>query len=251
MTEAASTMKIKNRLASRLVALGALLLAAAGASTAAPLESANATLSDQGSLQRGAALYFNYCSACHTLKYVRYSRLGEDLGIDAETVEKNLLFTGGKIGDLALNAMPAEDAVRWFGQAPPDLSLVVRSKSEDWLYTYLRSFYLDPTRPLGWNNTLFPNVSMPNVLWELQGLQVAGDELDAEGIPVQLEMRTPGRQTPAQFEQTVRDLTAFLAYVSEPAALKRTAMGVWVLAFLAFFTLLAWLLKREYWTDVH
>jgi ubiquinol-cytochrome c reductase cytochrome c1 subunit len=168
-------------------------------------------------------------------------------------VESNLLFTGVKIGEQAVSHMPVDLATGWFGKAPPDLSLESRAKGADWIYTYLKSFYLDPTRPLGWNNTLFPNVSMPNALWELQGLQVpvmAGGH-EGEGVVESLEIRTPGRQTAQQFDRTVRDLTAFLQYVGEPAALKRESMGVWVLLYLAAFTLLAWFLKREYWKDVH
>ena len=240
----------------RVALLVLVLFGLAGPAIAAEgggLQSANVSLDDTAAMQRGARLFFNYCSGCHSLQYLRYSRMAEDLGLDPADVESNLLFTGVKIGEQAVSHMPVDLATGWFGKAPPDLSLESRAKGADWIYTYLKSFYLDPTRPLGWNNTLFPNVSMPNALWELQGLQVpvmAGGH-EGEGVVESLEIRTPGRQTAQQFDRTVRDLTAFLQYVGEPAALKRESMGVWVLLYLAAFTLLAWFLKREYWKDVH
>jgi ubiquinol-cytochrome c reductase cytochrome c1 subunit len=148
--------------------------------------------------------------------------------------------------------MPPALAASWFGKAPPDLSLEARAKGSDWIYHYLKSFYLDPSRPVGWNNTVFPNASMPNPLWELQGLQVAVKKGEGGDSAIEkLEIRTPGRVSEAQYDQAVRDITAFLTYAGEPAALKRTSMGIWVLLYLAFFTFLAWLLKHEFWKDVH
>lgn len=226
----------------------------AQASEGAGLQSAGTSLDDVASLQRGARLFFNYCSGCHSLQYLRYSRIAEDLQLDPKDVEQNLVFTGVKVGEHAVSHMPPADGTKWFGKAPPDLTLEARSKGPDWIYTYLKSFYLDPTRPLGWNNTLFANASMPNPLWELQGLQVAVPKPAAEGHEAgieKLDLRTPGRQTPEQFDRTVRDITAFLQYAAEPAALKREAMGVWVLLYLALFTLIAYLLKHEFWKDVH
>src|SRR5690606_38617069 len=180
---------------------------------------------------------------------------------DPKDVEKNFMFGGGKIGDHAISSLAVADGTAWFGKAPPDLSLESRSKGADWIYTYLKSFYVDPTRPLGWNNTLFENASMPNVLWELQGIQAlapkhegaaGGEGGDAGGHAASpFVLRSPGSQTPEQFDQSVRDITNFLQYAGEPAALKREAMGVWVLLYLAFFTFLAYLLKHEYWKDVH
>lgn len=243
-----------------LIKFAAVLLAgfvATGIATAAEgggVQAANVRLDDMASMQRGARLFFNYCSGCHSLQYLRYSRIAEDLQLDPKDVEKNFVFTGGKIGDHAISHMPAEDAAKWFGKAPPDLSLEARAKGSDWIYTYLKSFYLDPTRPLGWNNTLFANVSMPNALWELQGVQVAQMKPAAAGNDPEiekLELKTPGRQDEAQFDRSVRDIAAFLQYAGEPAALKRESMGVWVLLYLAFFTLIAYLLKAEYWKDVH
>jgi ubiquinol-cytochrome c reductase cytochrome c1 subunit len=195
----------------------------------------------------------NYCSGCHSLKYLRYSRMAEDLGLTEDEVMDNLNFTGAKFGEQIQTSMTPEHATTAFGKMPPDLSLIARVRGSDWIYTYLKSFYLDESRPVGWNNTLFPNVSLPNPLWELQGLQHAvmgkadaGGEAQVE----RLELRTPGTQDAEAFNQSVRDITAFLEYAGEPASLKRQGMGVWVVLFLAAFTLLAYMLKLEYWRDV-
>jgi ubiquinol-cytochrome c reductase cytochrome c1 subunit len=216
----------------------------------AELPSANVNLRDQASLQRGARLFFNYCVGCHSLKYQRYSRIAEDLGLTEKEVMENLNFTGAKFGEPVVSHMPEDLAKQWFGKAPPDLSLEVRAKTADWVYGYLNSFYVDPSRPVGWNNTVFPNASMPFPLWELQGVQTAVKKHGSEDVE-KLELSQPGRMTPAQYQQAARDLTNFLAYVSEPAALQRHAYGIWVILFLALFTLLAYALKKEYWKDVH
>jgi ubiquinol-cytochrome c reductase cytochrome c1 subunit len=218
------------------------------------MEPANVRVDNTASVQRGARLFFNYCSGCHSLQYMRYSRIGEDLKLDEKDISDSLIFTGAKIGDRAVNNMPAAQSTVWFGKTPPDLSLEARAKGADWIYNYLKSFYLDSSRPLGWNNTVFPNASMPNALWELQGLQVAVKQPAKEGADAgieKLELRTPGRLNAAQYDQAVRDITAFLEYAGEPAALKRTSIGVWVLLYLALFTFIAYLLKHEYWKDVH
>ncbi len=236
------------------LAMGLAMLGQVQASEGGGLQSANISLDDMASLQRGAKLYFNYCSGCHSLRFLRYSRIADDLQLDRKDVEASLIFTGAKFGDPALSHMPVEDATKWFGKAPPDLSLEARSKGADWIYSYLKSFYIDPTRPLGWNNTVFENASMPNALWELQGLQTAVRKAGAkegEGAIERLEVSTPGRQNAEAFDRTVRDITAFLEYAGEPAALKRESMGVWVLLYLAVFTLLAYFLKHEFWKDVH
>ena len=247
--------------------------AALAAESGVPLQHSGVSLDDRASLQRGAARYMNSCSGCHSLKYLRYSRMATDLGLSEDEVMNSLNFTGAKFGDHIQVAMPADRAKEWFGNQPPDLSLVARSRGEDWLFTYLKSFYLDESRPLGWNNTVFPNVSMPNPLWELQGLQHASyvakeshgqDEngnavmacpqgtIEAESRCIRsLTVTRPGRRSAQEYDQAVRDITAFLTYAAEPAGLKRPAIGVWVLLFLALFTLLAWLLEREYWRDVH
>lgn len=242
----------------RFVLTAALLLASAVAGAAegsAKLLQAGNDLNDRASLQRGAALYMNYCSSCHALKYLRYSRMGEDLGLTEEEVMTHLNFTGVPIGDPVPVTLAAADAEKWFGKMPPDLSLISRVRGPDWIYTYLKSFYLDSSRPLGWNNALFPNASMPNPLWQMQGLQHAvHGKAEAPGLepPVTgLEVRTPGNVDPGQYDQAVRDITNFLAYAGEPAALKRQKLGVWVVLFLALLTFLTWLLKKEYWRDVH
>lgn len=214
------------------------------------LPSSGASINDQASLQRGAKLFFNYCAGCHSLKYLRYSRISEDLGLSEQEVMQNLNFTGAAFGETIESHMPADQAVKWFGKAPPDLSLEVRAKTADWVYAYLNSFYVDPTRPVGWNNTVFPNAAMPNPLWELQGVQTAVHKDGEEGVE-KLELSKPGKMTPAQYQQATRDLTSFLEYASEPAALQRKHYGIWVLLFLAGFTFLAYLLKKEYWKDVH
>jgi ubiquinol-cytochrome c reductase cytochrome c1 subunit len=151
-------------------------------------------------------------------------------------------------------ALTDADATKFFGKMPPDLSVIARVRGSDWISAYLKSFYLDETRPVGWNNTVFANASMPNPLWQMQGLQHAeygAAEAGGERPVEKLVLAQPGTQTPAQFDQTVRDITAFLEYAGEPAALKRQSLGVWAVLFLAFFTFLAWLLKKEYWRDVH
>lgn len=238
-----------------VIALAGLCVAGvAQASEGAGMAPSNVRMEDTASLQRGARLFFNYCSGCHSLQYMRYSRIAEDLKLDEKDVANNLIFTGAKIGDKVINDMPAANATVWFGKAPPDLSLEARAKGSDWIYNYLKSFYLDPSRPVGWNNTVFPNASMPNALWELQGLQVAVKHPAAEGHEAgidKLEVKTPGRLNAVQYDQAVTDITAFLQYAGEPAALKRTSIGIWVLLYLALFTFIAWLLKHEYWKDVH
>ena len=236
-------------------ASGLLLSFSALAAGGGNLQHAGTDLGDRASLQRGAQLFMNYCAGCHSLQFLRYSRMADDLGLTEEEVMTHLNLTGASFGDHILSSMPAEQATKWFGQIPPDLTLVTRVRGSDWVYTYLKSFYLDETRPLGWNNTLFPNASMPNPFWKQQGLQhaVFGERNPETGeTPIEkLEVSSPGTQSAAEFDQTVRDLTAFLEYAGEPAALKRQSIGVWVILFLSFLTLLAWLLKNEYWRDVH
>jgi ubiquinol-cytochrome c reductase cytochrome c1 subunit len=245
-----STQNLIKRIA--FAALATLCLAGVVHAQEGGMEPQNIRVDDIASLQRGAHLFFNYCSGCHSLQFMRYSRIAEDLKLDDKDVQASLIFTGAKIGDKATNRMPAAMAATWFGKAPPDLSLEARAKGPDWIYHYLKSFYLDPSRPVGWNNTVFPNASMPNPLWELQGLQVgvkAGEGGDAN--VEKLEIKTPGRVSEAGYDQAVRDITAFLTYAGEPAALQRTSMGVWVLLYLAVFTFIAYLLKLEFWKDVH
>ena len=227
------------------------VLAAGGAD----LEHSGANVNDRASLQRGAKWYVNYCLGCHTISYMRYNRMAEDLGLSEDMVMDNLVFTESKFGETMDIAMNPDHAGIWFGKTPPDLSLIGRSRGADWVYSYLKSFYQDETG--GWNNTVLPNASMPNVLWRLQGIQspVYRQEVEAGGftheVIDQFELTTPGTQSPEEFEQTARDIAAFLDYAGEPAKLKRKGVGVWVVLFLAIFTLIAYLLKAEYWRDVH
>ncbi|MCB1560708.1 MAG: cytochrome c1 [Xanthomonadales bacterium] len=232
----------------------ALLPVVAVANAGGGLEPSYADIGNRASLQRGAALYMNYCSGCHSLQYQRYSRMAEDLGLSEDQMMASLNFTGTKAGETIKVAMDPGDAEAWFAKTPPDLSLVARSRGADWIFAYLKSFYIDETRPLGWNNKLFPGASMPNVLWELQGIQrpVYGHaEHGAQPHLESLELASPGSLDAEQFDRVARDISAFLLYVGEPAAMKRESVGVWVILFLAFFTFVAWLLKKEFWRDVH
>lgn len=234
--------------------VGMLLAGTAAAASGGALMQSGVDLTDRGSLQRGAQIFMNNCSGCHSLKYLRYSRMAQDLGLTEDEVQNNLNLTGAKFGETIGTAMPAKAGERWFGKTPPDLSLVARSRGADWVYTYLKSFYLDESRPLGWNNNLFPNASMPNPLFQEQGMQHAiygePDKATGDKVVKGLKITTPGTQTEAQFNQTVRDVTAFLQYAGEPAGIKRESLGVWVILFLAALTFLTYLLKKEYWRDV-
>lgn len=221
------------------------------------LDKANIDPGNKESLQRGAKTFVNYCLGCHSAKYERYNRLGRDLGLSDDDVIQNLMFTGDKIGDHMDTAMTRADAKSWFGAPPPDLTLVARVRGVDWLYTYLRSFYRDESRPFGVNNQVFPNVGMPDVLWSLQGMQepvyetVTDDEGHEHKMLEGLELKDAGQQSPAEFDRTVRDLVNFLAYMGEPIKHQRMTLGIKVLLFLLVFFVVAYLLKKEYWKDVH
>ena len=221
------------------------------------LDKANIDPTNKESLQRGARTFVNYCMGCHSARFERYNRLARDLGLSDQEVIDNLMFTGEKIGDHMDTAMTRNDAKNWFGAAPPDLTLVARVRGVDWLYTYLRSFYRDEARPFGVNNVVFPNVGMPNVLWKLQGVQepvyktVEDEDGHAHKVLEGIELEAAGTESPAEFERTVRDLVNFLAYMGEPIKLERKALGVKVLLFLLLFFVVAYLLKKEYWKDVH
>ena len=220
------------------------------------LDDADIDLSDQASLQRGAKLFVNYCLSCHSAKFQRYNRMGKDLGLTEDEVKENLMFTTDKIGETMTIAMSPADAEKWFGTAPPDLSVTARSRGVDWIYTYLRSFYVDESRPFGVNNVVFPDVGMPHVLWKLQGMQKAVmKEVDGKQVIAKLEAvggpAGQGEMTPKQFDAAMRDLTAFLSYVGEPIQMERQRLGIWVLLFIAVFFVLAYFLKKEYWKDVH
>ncbi|KOR31531.1 cytochrome C [Achromatium sp. WMS2] len=227
------------------------------ANEGAHLEVSGANLRDTASLQRGAKYFMNYCFGCHSLKYARYNRMAKDLGLTDDMVKDNLMFVAGsKVGDNITIAMTEEQGTNWFGTVAPDLSLVSRSKigGVDWIYTYLKSFYLDPTRPYGVNNILFDKVGMPDVLWELRGTQKAvfEDGQDTAGNPTKVFVgfKREGGLPDEQFDAVVRDLANFLAYTGEPMRLERGRIGNWVILFLVIFTILAYALKKEYWRDV-
>jgi len=253
-----------------LALASACTLAAGGGGTIYTLQT---EVTDRATLQTGAQVYFNYCAGCHSLQYMRYSQLGADLGLTEDQVMENLNFTGAKYTDYIIAAMPVGDAelgtggTGWFTKAPPDLSLVGRSRGADWIYSYLMTFYPDPSRPLGWNNVQFPNASMPNPLWQMQGIQnaefhakkkdAAGKELPCHALEingqcfVKLEPAVGGRMSAQEYKDSMRALTTFLDYVGEPAALKRDQYGVWVLLYLILLAGVTYLLKHEYWKDVH
>ena len=219
----------------------------------AHLDEVDIDMNDTASLQRGAGLFVNYCLSCHSAAYMRYNRMADDLQIPEEVVEDNMMFTADRIGGLMITAMPEEDAKKWFGKAPPDLSLSARSRGPEWLYTYLRGFYIDEESPSGWNNTLFPKVAMPHVLYNLQGARKAIFKKDDQGVEVfdKYEMVKPGSMNIEEFDSAARDLTNFMVYLAEPARMVRYKLGVYVLIFLAIFFVFAYLLKKEYWKDVH
>jgi ubiquinol-cytochrome c reductase cytochrome c1 subunit len=225
-----------------LLAVVPMLALAAGPSV--NLDKANNDLSDKESLKRGFESYINYCLGCHQLQYQRYNRTFEDLGISEADGVANYMYTGKKAGDHITNTMPAKEAAKWFGSAPPDLTLEARLRSPDWIYTYLRSFYVDPNRPFGVNNTVFKDVGMPHVLQSLQGVRT----MDEHG---NLSEATGGSMTTEEYDAFARDLSNFLEYTGEPSKLKRQAMGYWVIGFLFIFLIFAYLLKVEYWKDVH
>lgn len=240
-----------------VVALFALLPAltfAAGGKV--HLDEADYDLSDKASLQNGAKLFMNYCSGCHSTQYQRYNRVAQDLDIPEDVMQANLNFTGAAIGELMENAIPEADAANWFGAAPPDLTLVARVRGADWLYTYLRSFYKDDSRPFGVNNLVFPSVGMPHVLEPLQGsarLETETRMVDGVEVvtPVGIQADGNGELNPAEYDQAVLDIVNFLVYSGEPVKLERQRMGYWVLGFLVIFFIIAYLLKKEYWRDVH
>lgn len=216
-------------------------------------------LGNQASLQRGAKLFMNYCSGCHSLQYVRYQRVADDLEIPEEVMENNLIMTGGKIHDTIQGTMPKEASADWFGKAPPDLSLIARERGADWIYSFLLSFYLDDSRPSGVNNLVMSNTAMPAVLWPLQGFQAlkegegeqGGGHGEGEHGAPQFELVQEGQLNPAEYRAAVGDLTNFLVYVGEPVKLTRYSLGFKVIVFLLLFTGLAYMLKREFWRDVH
>ncbi|MDI3491879.1 cytochrome c1 [Thauera propionica] len=212
---------------------------------------------DPAALQHGAKLFVNYCLNCHGASYVRYNQL-QNIGLSEQMIRDNLMFTGEKVGDLMKISMARDDGKVWFGAAPPDLSVIARSRASgdgsgaDWLYTYLRQFYRDPARPTGWNNVIFENVGMPHVLWELQGEQVAKVTENADGSKhVELSLAKPGKMSAEEYDKSIADLVSFLVWMGEPVAEKRKTIGTFVLIFLAGLFVLSYALKKNYWKDIH
>jgi ubiquinol-cytochrome c reductase cytochrome c1 subunit len=223
------------------------------------LQAAHIDPYDKASLQRGAAVFVNYCMGCHSLEYMRYNGVAKDIGlVDSngrileKTVKTKLNFVSDKVTDNMHHSMPKTDAAKWFGVSPPDLTLIARVRGVDWLYSYLKGFYKDESRPWGVNNFVFPDVGMPHVLLELQGVQEAVFQTHGEHkVLVGLELKTPGSLSVEEYDQVVRDLVNFLEYAGEPIKVERQRLGVWVLLFLTIFLVFAYLLKREYWKDVY
>ena len=265
--------KIKVLLIALSIFLVSPLTNAAGGHGSANLDKVHIDMGDIASLQNGAKLFVNYCLSCHSAGYARYNRVAEDLDIPLKRLKENLMFTTEKAGDLMKTSMSEKDAKSWFGVTPPDLTLVSRVRKPNWVYTYLRSFYRDESSPSGWNNSLFENVAMPHVMYELQGapmLMSKPDEGDHAGEHgkghgeadavdetkyvaggATFDMSHRGKLSNAEFDSEMRDLTNFLVYLAEPAQLQRKKIGVWTIAFLILFMLLAIVLKKEYWRDVH
>jgi len=238
-----------------LFIFGLLLPLAVQANEDVHLDKAPISATNQASLQRGAKVFVNYCLNCHGAAAMRYNRL-KDIGLTDEQIKANLLFAAEKVGETMQVGMKPSDAKAWFGAQPPDLSVIARSRTPDWLYTYLRSFYRDETRPTGWNNTVFPNVGMPHVLWELQGEQhlkvTAGkDAHGGEAESHELVLAKPGKMSPADYDAMVADLVNYLTFMSEPAKVKRQQLGFVVLFALGILFLFALALKKEFWKDVH
>ncbi len=252
-------------LASKLLAVAAFAASSVALGAAGPGGDwqhwqAEVEIENVDSMQRGARNFMGYCAGCHSLKYARYSRVAEDLKISTEQLEQFLLKPGAKTSDYITTNLPAADAEQWFGKAPPDLSLITRSKGADYVYQFMKTFYADPSKPTGVNNLALDGTAMPHVLSHLQGVQSAvfrNEEVPGEGgKPVtkkvweKFETDVPGSMSAEEYDQFVGDIVNFLQYVGEPVQAKRQSLGVWVILFLLLFTALAYLLKREYWKDI-
>ncbi|MFO7602242.1 MAG: cytochrome c1 [Gammaproteobacteria bacterium] len=218
---------------------------------------ADIDLENKSSLQRGARLFSNYCLSCHSADYMRYNRMAVDLGLSDKQVEENLMFASDKVGETMTVAMTKKDGEAWFGTKVPDLTVIARSRGTDWLYTYLKTFYLDDSRPYGMNNQRFPSVGMPHVLWELEGLKKAIYEshTDAAGKEVKtlvgFETVVPGKMSAMEYDSAVTDLVNFMTYMGEPVKLERQRWGILAMLFLALLFVVAYALKKEYWKDIH
>ena len=238
-----------------ILVLGSASYGQHGAEGGLVMEPADNDVSDIASLQRGAKYFVNYCLGCHSAQYVRYNRLGEGLGLSEAQLIENLMFTGERPFDTLQNSMRPEDGIVWFGIAPPDLSLIARSRGPDQIYNYLRGFYVDESAPSGSNNVWLDNTAMPHVLWELGGIKAAVfEDVEVNGTLTRslqrLEVVREGTLSEPEFDQVVRDIVNFLDYIGEPLQLERRALGIRVIAFLLIFLLISYMLKREIWKDV-
>jgi ubiquinol-cytochrome c reductase cytochrome c1 subunit len=252
---------MKKLILTLIAALGIATGAQASGGETVAWDKAPNRLNDLPSLQNGAKLFVNYCLNCHSAAFMRFNRL-RDIGLSDQQIKDNLLFTTDKVGETMKASIDPKQAKDWFGANPPDLTLVARSRSghggtgADYLYTYLRSYYRDPAKATGWNNTVFPNVGMPHVLWELQGdRKPAYGPAKVHGHDVQVqtgwEQLTPGTMTTAQYDEAVGDLVGYLTWMSEPAQNSRVRVGVWVLLFLGVFTVIAWRLNAAFWKEIN
>ena len=244
-----------------IAALGIVCGAQAAGGDAVTWDKAPQVTNDLPALQNGAKLFVNYCLNCHSAAYMRYNRL-QDIGLTEQQIKDNFLFATSRIGDTMKSAIDPKQANDWFGANPPDLTLIARSRSghagsgADYLYTYLRTYYRDPTKATGWNNLAFPNVGMPHVLWQLQGEREAVFTTQtSHGQEVKTfagwKQSTPGAMTPLQYDQAIGDLVGYLQWMAEPAQNSRVRVGVWVLLFLGIFTVVAWRLNAAFWKDIH
>ncbi len=244
-----------------LLAFGVMAGASAAEEAEIHWDKAPSRTNDLPALQNGAKLFVNYCLNCHSAAFMRFNRL-KDIGISEQQIKDNLLFVSDKVGDNMKSPIDPKDAKEWFGAVPPDLTLVARSRAghggtgADYLYTYLRTFYRDPSRPTGWNNLAFPNVGMPNVLWELQGeREPVFDKIEEHGQEVEAfkgwKQVKPGTLGELQFDEAVGDLVGYLQWMAEPAQNERVRIGTWVLLFLAVLTVIVWRLNAAFWKDVH
>jgi ubiquinol-cytochrome c reductase cytochrome c1 subunit len=231
-----------------LLVLALLLPLMAIANEGVKLDHAPIDPSNQASLQRGAKVFVNYCLNCHSAAYMRYNRL-QDIGLTDAQIKSNLMFAGEKVGDTMTVTIQKADAKAWFGATPPDLSVEARARGADWLYSYLRGFYRDDTRPTGWNNVVYDKVAMPHVLWSLQGEQVL--KIDEKTESHQLVLAKQGSMTPAEYDETIADLVNYLVFMAEPFKERDKNLGLLVLAFLGLLFVLTYYLKKEFWKDIH
>lgn len=242
-----------------VMTLGLLLFSgfAAAAGDAYIGEHVQTNIRSTDSLRKGAKTYMNYCMGCHSMEWQRYKRVAEDLGLTEDEMMNGLVLTDAKFTDKMTIAMDAADAKAWFGKTPPDLTVIAKARGLDWLYNFLINFYADPSRPTGWNNLTFENASMPHILWEFQGIRQANFDVhtDADGNETKtfnsFEQIQPGSMSEQEYKAMVTDLVNFLDYSSEPAKLIRMSLAPWVLLFVVVFTFLAYMLKVNYFRDIH